>query len=300
MNKASERDILHLTRSLKTLAGYVEMCKAGRIEFALDIPTQIFKIFFDRSIRNNKTTLFERVCGEKIITFHPFCFRLAIVMENGSIRSWCPVFAQLDEASNCTELICKYFDLSGKPRPFNKWKEQILYVANLISDPTHHPAPIPRITRDTEPAIMPKNLDDFLLKFVNSPELHTIFRKQFIIRYDILKSNGHDIAQMTNLSDGFTISDDNYDEIVKEIQENTSQDANIVSLSVEDFFRVLRHKNSAHADPLDNPKWADEYNLFYTTEALSQTDGDFSSDLLMIAIAEYLVERVNSQLFEKL
>src|SRR5688500_3820927 len=131
----NERDISLMYRSLKTLNGYLEMSKAGRLEFALDIPTQIFKIFFDRNPRNNNTTLFERICGDKVITFHPI--RRTLLITKTKFSWFVSYHEYLDYLAfdspnelpgDESEIQFDLFALNASPVPYEAWKKQMIQV----------------------------------------------------------------------------------------------------------------------------------------------------------------------------
>lgn len=82
--------------------------------------------------------------------------------------------------------------------------------------------------------------------------------------------------------------------------EEILQQWKIVHLSIEDLFRTIRHKDSAHSDPLNDPKY--EHDKLHTAKAINFTSFEHGSELtyeaLIVGIADYMVQRGNEALSE--
>jgi hypothetical protein len=284
----NERDISLMYRSLKTLNGYLEMSKAGRLEFAMDIPTQIHKIFFDRSSRNHDTTLFERVCGEKVITFHLICYTLLITKTKTSMSmsyheylDYLDINNQNEISSDESEIQFDLFALNATPIPFEAWKKQIIQITNLILEPKELLVSDVRIretaiSSEESQEMLNKSFPDIILFFEKIQKVHNLWYSHLI-----------------------SLSDNPLE--VPQISQNLPPNSNIIFLPIEEFFRIIRHKDSAHADPMDNTKLQKEYDLLNAANAFSDRIGGTRTtyERLVIIIADYLVNRVKEQLFSE-
>lgn len=288
------RDMDLLLRSLKTLRGYIELSKQGRLEFMMDIPTQLFKVFFDRNIHNDKSTLFERVFPNDEVYFHPLDkITLTIVDRKAKLDKW-RIFSHGGGLiyPNPDDIGLKLFHIKA-PRKlsFTEWKDQVL------SDTVYFEASnVEHVPVDDDKIV------DSLLQTVSNPlSSHLSWRRS----QALWKWQGYEDIEFQGL--------DNYETPPTTNNNGTHLDLKLVQLTIEDFVRLKRHKDSAHADPMDNPKWQDEYDKLNITKDIHQfpsKHSQFTGDLEfaipneefnqhLIDIAEYLVWRLEDEL-EKL
>lgn len=264
------RDFRVLEASLKTLQSYINMSKQGRLEFTMDIPTQLFKIFFDRNPRNNNTTLFERVFKNKNIEFHPLDTSI-IAMVMGLSKNIYYARGAGSVYPNPDKIQMELVNLNA-PRTmlFEKWKDQILQSIVYLDQSTMK---YEKITLD-------------------NPTLYQISK---IMTKELWKRQGYGDVDVS--FPGIEIV-----EPATEGERTTKQTENIVTLSIKDFIRAIRHKDSAHADPMNNSKWKKEYDQLNATKAISwQIDNheeEVTNEKFLIDIADYLVWRLNNALLD--
>lgn len=183
---------MELRKSLATLKAYIEESMKGRVEFSLDIPTQIAKILFDRTRWNKNITLLERVCKSRPIMFHPL---LSPIPANIDFSSHSPA-GTIHFRGN--KIILDLFDLTAQPISLETWQQQTVQISNGIR------------------------------------------------------------------------------------------------LSIYDFVCSLRDKESAHSDPLDDPKYQDQYDKLMATKGLIYNEGgkQLTHEKVMIALGGYVVNRL--------
>lgn len=280
-----ERDIRELRKSLRVLGKYIELCKSGDYDFASDIPTQIYKSFFDKNGRNNHQTLFERVCSHNnmIVKFHPAReVLLAIILGQAFSTHITPSYSDDNGLTQFGEL----FDLNRLPIDFTEWQSQIVQIV-VFGNIAEERLSLPANKGESSIEDVHKNLAQLGIQILD------IF---FVLRSEILSKRGYNIKLNTTQQQWKrTMTDE-----ARANGEHIPIQGKIIQLSICDLFRIVRHKDSAHSDPLSEPKYEDEYDEYYATKAINffEDDSEITYEKLVVSIAEYMVNRSHEELSE--
>lgn len=279
------RDVRELKKSLRVLDKYIELCKSGDYDFAVDIPTQIYKSFFDKNERNNHQTLFERVCSHNnvVVKFHPAREVLLAIIFGWTFNTHItPSYSDENGRTQYGEL----FDFDRPPIHFVEWQNQIVQIVvfgNIAEEKLKLSANKGKSSNED----VHKDLAQLAIQILD------IF---VVLKAETLSKRGYTIKlSPTQQQWKRKMADEAHVNGGKSLIQGK-----ITQLSICDLFRIVRHKDSAHSDPLTEPKYEEEYDEFYATKAITffEDESETTYEKLIVNIAEYMVKRSNEELSE--